>query len=441
VKFRGLVLAVVVLAGLGGFLYWSQHHKPGAKPDSPALPAILTIDAKAVTSLTLHDKGAPAIVLVPSNEAVWQITEPITFRADSASADQMVAALADLVPQRVVEDKPDNLARYGLADPSLTVDVAEKNNQSAHLILGDHTPTSDGVYVMVSGNPHVYTVGVWAFNTLGKKVEDLRNPHLVPVRSLDIEQLDIMRKGQDIAMARIPSGWQILKPGIFRANNYEVNDLVQQITSATWDNATIDAQSGAAFAHGTPVATAKVTTGTGVSAHTDTIEVRKSGDNDYAKSSAMAGTWKVDSSLAGALDRDVDTYRNKQILDFGYTNPLNIEYSDGTAKLNLVRSNSDWYSSGKKMDAGTVAALIAAVRGLSTSKFVDSGYAKPDVDLTVVSLDGRAIEKIHFQKTSDGAIAKREDGPGLYFLDATTMNNLYAAATGIKPAAPPAKKK
>lgn len=440
-RFRGLIVAAVLLAALGGLLYWSQHHKPKATPHGPVIPAIVKVDSSAVTSLTLRPKGAPPIVLTPAGPSLWQITAPIQFRANSQTVSEMVATLADLLPQRTVEDKAADLSRYGLSDPSLTVDIAEKNNQSAHLILGDHTPTGDAVYAIVPGDPHVYTVSASTDNILNKSLDDLRNRHLVPVQSLDVQHLDLIRDGQDISIARASAGWQIQKPEAYRTDNYEVDGLVQQIVSATWNESTDTPQSAAAFAHGTPVATVKITTGSGADAHTDTLEVRKSRDSYYAKSTAVEGTWEVDSTLATALDRTVDDFRNKQLLNFGFAEPLNIEYHSAVTNLNLVRSDKDWYSDGKKMDGSSVDSLIDAIRGLAATKFVNSGYTKPDISLTIVTVGGRAIEKISFQKTPDGAIAKRSDSPGLYVLDSVTMNNLYTAAAGIKPAPPPARKK
>ncbi|HEX4004915.1 MAG TPA: DUF4340 domain-containing protein [Acidobacteriaceae bacterium] len=441
-RFRGLLAAVVVLAALAGVLWWSQRHKPsGAAPGTPALPAILQVDARNITSLTLHDKGAAPIVLVPSSSAVWQITAPASFRADSTNVNQMVATLANLIPLRVVEDKASDLSRYGLSDPSLSVDVAEKNNRAAHLVLGDHTPTGSDVYAMVPGNPHIYTVNAWVYNTLGKGLNDLRNRHLIPVAAQDINTVEIDRAGQTIAIDRVESGWRIQKPAAYRTSNYAVDDLVQQIVTAAWDNQPPDASAAAAFAHGTPVATAKITTGTGATANTDVLTVRKARNDFYATSSAMTGTWKIDASLASALDRPVDTYRNKQLLDYGFTEPLNLQYRAGSTSLNLVRSNKDWFADGKKMDTASVTAFIAAIRGLAATNFVDSGFTSPDVSLTIVTLDGRVIEKLQFHKTAAGAIARREDGPGLYVLDAITMNNLYTAAAGVKPAPPePARK-
>lgn len=440
-KFRGLIAAVVVLVALGGLLWWSQHHQPNPTPATPTLPAILKIDAKDVTGITLQQKGQPPIALAPYGSTAWQITEPASYRANAESTEQILSALGNLVPQRVVDEKPSTLATYGLSDPAVTVDVAEKNNQSVHLLLGDKTPTGDSLYAMVSGNPRVYTVEQWVDSTFSKSLNDLRDKHLLPVKTQDVSQVEILRKDRDIAMSRIPGGWQIQKPAAYRTNNDEVDDLVSQLTSATWDPATSSTDAAGAFDHGTTVATAKVTTGSGAQAQTDALEVRKAKDGtDYAKSTAVSGIWKVDSSLAAALDRDVDAYRNKQLLSFGYTDPESIQYHGGSADLSLVRSKQDWYSNGKKMDQTSVEAVVTALRDLAASKFVDSGYSHPEIDLTVVSGGGHTIEKVHFQRTADGAIAKRDDDPGLYVLDANAMNALETAIASVKPAAPTTKK-
>lgn len=428
-KFRGLLIAVVVLAGLGGWLYWAQHHKAKPAPPATLVSPIVRVAKSDVTGLTLRNKGAQPIVLVPSGPVEWLITSPISFRADETDVDQMVAALADLRPLRTVDEKGASLARYGLTDPSLTVDIAEKNNKSAQLILGDKTPTGSGVYAMVPGDQRVYTLDLWVLNTFGKTANDLRNRHLIPVESLAVDSIEVLRKGQDFQIARTGTGWKIQKPGAYRANNYEVDDLIQQVVGTTWDESANTADSANAFAHGTPVATVKVTTASG----TETLEVRQDHGEDYARSSAMSGTWKISNTVGTAVDRPVEAFRNNHFFDFN-DEPLNVNYRSGAIKLELVRSNSDWFADGKKMDSASVESLVKALRGLVASKFVDSGYSRPDIDLTVVSASGTVIDRVRLQKTPDGAIGKRSDGPGLYFFNTATVNQLELAAAGVKPA-------
>ena len=54
VNFRGLIVAVIVLAVLGGVLYWSQHRKPAeesAAVSANAAPVIVKINPADVTEL------------------------------------------------------------------------------------------------------------------------------------------------------------------------------------------------------------------------------------------------------------------------------------------------------------------------------------------------------------------------------------------------------
>jgi len=53
----------------------------------------------------------------------------------------------------------------------------------------------------------------------------------------------------------------------------------------------------------------------------------------------------------------------------------------------------------------------------------------------VTSNSGKRVESVQFQNTTDGGIAKREDGPSLYSSRSRHDQSLTDAVAGIKPAA------
>jgi hypothetical protein len=91
------------------------------------------------------------------------------------------------------------------------------------------------------------------------------------------------------------------------------------------------------------------------------------------------------------------------------------------------------------MTSDSVETLVTALRDLAATKFVDSGLTAPQIEIAVTSSDGKKVEKVQLQKTSDGAIAKREDDSSLYSLDSTTVGSLTNAIAGITPAGTPKK--
>jgi hypothetical protein len=105
----------------------------------------------------------------------------------------------------------------------------------------------------------------------------------------------------------------------------------------------------------------------------------------------------------------------------------------------LTKGGADWWSNGKKMDAGTVESYITKLRDLSASKFVESGFANPTIEVTVTSEDGQRVEKVSIEKSGNSYAAKRENEPTLYQLDASALDGLQKAADDIKPVAASSK--
>jgi hypothetical protein len=80
---------------------------------------------------------------------------------------------------------------------------------------------------------------------------------------------------------------------------------------------------------------------------------------------------------------------------------------------------------------------LERVRDLSASKFVDSGFTTATMQLTVTPGGGKSVEKVLISKIGDRYIAKRENEPALYELDASAVKDLQTAAADLKPAPEP----
>jgi Domain of unknown function (DUF4340) len=311
-NFRGLIVAVVILAGLGGVLYWSQHRKPpedNAPSSASAAPVILKVNTADVTQLTIKQKQADPVTLQKADAGKWQITQPKPYRADQETVAGMLSTLSGLNADRVVEDKASNLKQYGLDPAVAELDITGKVQATRQLLLGDDTPTGGDVYASLAGDPRVFTVSSFNKTSLAKSLNDLRDKSLLTVDADKVSRVELIRKGQEIEFDRTKDGWQILKPSSSPADSSAVNNLVRSLTSATMQlSATATSDAVAEFARATPVATAKLTGDTGV----QTLEVRKNNDDYYAKSSAVDGAFKVDASLGTALDKKIDDFQKKK---------------------------------------------------------------------------------------------------------------------------------
>jgi hypothetical protein len=422
-------------------LYFSNKEKAAeaAKPPADAPPKILSLIENDITKVALKKKGSDEIDLSKTNEK-WQITSPKPYTADQDAAHQLVTAVANVNADRVVEDKASNLSAYGLNAPSLEVDITGKAGKVSKLLIGDDTPTNSGSYAMLEGDPRVFTVASFVKTGVDKPLNDLRDKRLLTFDQDKVSRVELLAKKQDVEFGRDKDHWQIVKPKPLRADGLQVDELMRKLKDAKMDLTLSDEdakKAATAFASGMPVATVKITDPSG----TQQIEVRKSKDDYYAKSSIVPGVFKSTAELGMAVDKSVDDFRNKKLFDFGFNDPSKIEMHSSGKFFGFQKGGDDWFSNGKKMDATSVQSFLDKLRDLSAAKFIDTGsLGTPTINITVVSMDGKTTEKLLIAKQGADYIAQRENEPALYGLDTKTVDDLTQAASDVKPAPAAAKK-
>jgi hypothetical protein len=436
VKFGGLLTAVVILAALGGGVYWSNKTKEAADkaPPKDAAPKILTIPDADFKTISLKKTNSDPTVVQKSDAGKWQITAPKPLPADQDSVSSLVSTLSSITSDRLIEDKPSDLTPYGLSTPPLEVIVTKKDGKTEDLLVGDDTPTGGGSFVKLRNDPRVFSVASNVKSSLDKTSKDLRDKRLLTFDSDKLTRVDLQAKGQPVEFGKNNQNeWQILKPKPLRADGSQVEELIRKLKDAKMDTTVSDEdakKAASAFASGTKVAVANVSD----SAGTQTLEVRKDKDkNYYTKSSAVEGIFKVPADLGDGLDKDLDSFRTKKLFDFGFSDPTKVTINQTTYQ----KTAEKWMNGAKQMDSTSVQAVVDKLRDLVSTKFLDSGSGPVVLDVAVTSNDGKRSEKVTIMKQGAGYIAKRENEPSVYELDSKAVDELQKTASEVKEFQPP----
>lgn len=438
---RRLLIAVALLAVLGGLAYWSHKAKKAEadKPLASATPKLLSVPEDQFQKIEIRKKDAETTVLERDASGKWEITAPKRLPADQDSVSSLVSSLSSLNSDKVVEQKVSDWATFGLASPSLRVVVTKRDGKAHAVEIGDEAPASSGYFARWPGDARVLTLASYGKTGIDKTWKDLRDRRLLRFDSDKLLRVALAAKGQNIEFGKnAQNEWQIIQPGPYRADTYQVEELVRRLRDAKMDTSVTDEdakKAAAAFAKAAPVATAKVTDSSGA----QQLQVRKDKDkNYYASGTAVEGVHKIPSDVGDGLDKGLDDFRNKKLFDFGWNDPTKIEVRQGAAQTTYQRSGEKWMLGSKYMDSTTVQTMIDKLRDLSAIKFADKGYAAPILEVTVTSSDGKRIEKVGVSKTGNSCFAKRENEPAIYELDGKVVEELEKAIAGVKEAAPPA---
>jgi hypothetical protein len=435
-KSKGLLVASFLLLVLSGVIWWSN--KKAAKADKAPVESttvkLLSLPEDQIQSIEIKKRTGDSVHL-QRDDSKWQISGAEPLRADPEAVSSMLSSLSSLSSDRTVEEKAISLDQYGLTQPAMELSITGKDKKSTELLFGDDTPSGSAVYAAIAGDPRVFVLSNYKKSSFEKSANDLRDKRLLPFDSDKISSIELTAKKQTLAFGRSKDEWQIVKPKPFRADRFQVEELLRTLREAKMDlSANADGKKVAAdFASGAPLTTARVTDASGI----QELQVRKNKDDYYAKSSAVVGVYKIPNATATGLDKTIDDFKNKKLFDFGFADPDKVELHDGPKSYFLTHAGSDWWSNGTKMDQATTSALIDKIRDLSASNFAETGFVTPALNLTVTSDGGKRIEKISFSKNGDKFLAKRENEPALYELNASTVEELQKSAADLKPAAVP----
>jgi len=443
-KMRQLLVAAIVLAALAATLYWSNHRKPAddsvnASP-SAANARVISLNQDDISKLEIKVKEGDDVVLNRVGPTNWKITSPKPLIADQDPVSTILYDLSPMDGATVIEEKAGDLKQFGLAEPTAQISATGKDGKTQTILVGDDTPTGDAAYVMVSGDPKVFSVPKNTKTNLDKGLKDLRDKRLLPVDFDKTGSVEISGAKLHLAFGSQDGKWTVHYPANLRGDTSKLENVIEKLRTATMDPSTPDTEMKkdiSLFASGTPVATVKVADPSG----TQELQVRKNKDAYYAKTTAMDGVFKVSNQLGDAIDQNAEDFREKRVLDLADNTPDKIEFHDGSKAYFLARSSEDWWSDGKKMDAVSVEDFLRPIRSLTATKLATTGFSSPALSLTVTSGNGKHVEKVEIAKSKDGYIAKREDGPMLYELDAKAVEDLQTAASGLKPAEAPSAKK
>ena len=168
---------------------------------------ILTYQDDDVTKVEITPAGGGVTTLTRKDKDAWTV-DPGDHPADIT---EVRSYLSSLRSTRAV-DFPDDVGKAALDAPRLTVTVSTKGGVQTLLLGGELTQGQQKqVFAKRADQPTVYTVGDWAFRTLGKDAPQFRDKTVLGFAPDRVGKIVLERKdGPGVTFTRAANGdWQI----------------------------------------------------------------------------------------------------------------------------------------------------------------------------------------------------------------------------------------
>lgn len=436
---RGLkstLFFIVVLGGLGAYIYFVTWKTPEGGGDSTAKKekVFASLEADKIEELKVSSSAGESTTLKKDNGA-WQMTQPVTAKADETETSGITSALTSLEISRVVDENPTNLNDYGLSNPRIEIDFkASGDKDYRKLFLGEKTPTGSDLFAKRNDEKKVFLVQAFQETTFDKKTFDLRDKVLLKFDREKVDGLDVAAAGKTLAFAKDGGDWKITRPVQVKGDFGSVEGLIGKLQNAAMKSIVADQPSAAdlkKYGLDKPEATVNLAAGSTRA----TLIVGGKGENNtvYARDLSKPMVVTIESSLLDDLKKSADDYRRKDLFEFRAYNATRVEFTRGsqTVVFERVKGGKDnepdkWRRASPNpadADRDKVDALLAKLANMRASSFVESlaktGLDKPALVVYAKFDDGKKEERISFGQVDKDVYASIPGASGAAKADAT----------------------
>jgi hypothetical protein len=423
---RLIALAVVVLA-LGGYIWFVERHQPTTEERQEradkVFPELKQDAVRRVELTTAHGR----FELVKGKDD-WKLLAPLADDANSGAVSSLLATLANLKADRVLDAKDLKLADYGLESPGLAVAVEEESGARWALELGAELPLGNTRAARVPGGEKVYVISKWLASDVDRDLSAWRSTELARVMATDVASVAIRGPVGRVALAHAAGVWTLTEPLADLADRDRAEGLIGDINAARIKEF-LD-QPGDLAALGLAPATAEVTVVRKEGAPVQLlfgIQREKEGAKEIACRRGERVFW-VEATPLGRLEAPPAEWRSKRLvaLDTWSADSLDVEAGGVTAKL--ARDEGVWKAGGAEVEFDAVSRRLRAFADLEVQRFDAPKPGGARLGTVKVGVSGGGVaEATFFAGSAEGeAIASVPGRSGFLVVDGARAREVLA---------------
>jgi Domain of unknown function (DUF4340) len=449
---RNTLILLVLAAALGAYVYFVES-KREAKPDTGAPPAETRskvfdkLDSTKIDDITVHGSAGDTTHLKKTG-ATWQMVEPTTAAVDDTEVSGLVTNLGTVEADRVVDQDPKDLTKYGLAKPRIQIQfTADKTTHE--LQIGSKTATGGDLYAKVGGDKKVIMIAAYLESTFDRTPFQLRDKSILKFDRDKADSVEVVSGGTTLKFAKQGDNWKMTSPAIARTDSTAVDTMIGRLATGQMKALTSqDAPAADLAKYGLTKPAVEVTVGAGSARSGLLIGTTAENSTDfYAKDAARPLVFTIEKAIADDIKKTPGDFRTKDLFD---ARPFTVTHLDitggGTTTVfekKKVTEKDDkgkdqppvdkWTQTSpappKPIDASKIEDVVNKITGLRADSFVDKLPAGAAELLTVNTKfdDGKKSEKVVIHKAGSDYYATRPDDAGAAKLTTSAVDDAIKA--------------
>ncbi len=436
-----ILFIFVALLGMWRFAIKNKSSEDTLKKEKLSERYAVDKDQVSKIRLSYRDKAFVPFSLIKVDDD-WKIDTPIQADADDDKVRELLTDLLDKKIKRTMETSGD-FAPYGLADPTIRVELWTVGESPAMTLLVGDKAVSYSAYVKEADAQVVHTVESSILDDLTKAPLDMRQRKLLLFTREDVQSLVLSSPGKsEIVLARDGDGWKLESPVPAEADPSEINKIIDAIKSLKAE--TFEADRVTDFA---PYGFAKLTVKVILKETEHQLRLGNpipETDRIYATVDDTATVFGVDAGSLTQLDRSVFDLRNKRVVDFQRIDVNRFEIQQAGQRIVCAKDTDGTWQIQQpvslKADNTSVDDLLFEMDSLKVAEFVDDaptdwesyGLEPARAEIRLYIADEGTPTILKFGNQRGDRIYAKGDKEAIYLVSNTIFNRVQQGVSGLR---------
>ena len=374
-KFKTTIILFAIFLVLLAFVLFFEYKGMGEKDEEEKLLALSSDDVQKIT----FKKEDETISFQKDEEGEWLITEPLDAKADKYEVDRLASDFSDLNIERVVDEEPEELEKYGIPQKEMSLWFKDKD-EPVKILIGMENPLGNTFFAKRDDETKVVLIPSHLKSLMEKSLFDFREKNIFKFEAEDVKTVKLRAKQTRWQASKKGEEWFFKNPVNALAQSSEIDDILSSLSNLkAKEFMSEEKKKDDIKEYGLDRPEFEIIIGMPLANQEVTFSLHKEEDKLYATTSLSPKIVEAEDSLLSDLEKEAEELRENKVANFYSWEANRLHLKIGEIDWELVKDEEDnWHFESplkEEADKSKIQTFIRKIESLEAEEFIDPPFS------------------------------------------------------------------
>jgi hypothetical protein len=380
-KFKTTIILFAVFLALLAFVLLFEYKGKGEKDEEEKLLALSSDDIQKAT----FKKEDETFTFQKDEEGEWLITEPLEAKADKYEVDRLADDFSNLKIERVVEEVPEELEKYGIPQKEISLWFKDKD-EPIKILIGMENPLGNTFFAKRDDETRVVLIPSNLKNLIEKNLFDFREKNIFKFETDDVKSVKLLAKKTKWEASKKGEEWFFKNPVNALAQSSKIDNILSSLSSLkAKEFVSEEKKKDEVKKYGLDRPEYEITLGMPLENQEVTFSLHKVEEKLFATTSLSTKIVEAEDNLLSDLEKEAGELREKEVANFYSWEANRLHLKMEETAWELIKDEEDnWHFESplkEEADKSKIQTFIRKIESLEADEFIDPPLSLKDYGL------------------------------------------------------------